>query len=121
MENSNTIAIALVSILPLFQLLNGMAIEASKRTAVAGHILQLLLLFVEVIVTTLHVFQAEEYEFIFILGSQSSQALERVQQERSKASKQIHKLYGSNNLLSLTSLSSYTSFLSARTGRKDFK
>lgn len=39
-----SIAIALVSILPLFQLLNGIAIEASKRTTVASHILLLLLL-----------------------------------------------------------------------------
>lgn len=46
MVNSNSIAIALVSMLPLFQLLNGMAIEASKWTTVAGHILLLLLLFI---------------------------------------------------------------------------
>lgn len=39
-----SIAIALVSILPLFQLLNGIAIEASKQTTVASHILLLLLL-----------------------------------------------------------------------------
>lgn len=117
-----SIAIALVSILPLFQLLNGIAIEASKQTTVASHILLLLLLVI--CVTTLYVFQVEEYEFIspVKLERRSSQALERVQQEHSKASKQIHKLYESNNLLSLASVSSSCiSFFSARTRRKDFK